>query len=458
MIVYMRKLKQKIERLKWIKFEESKLRSGVLVQRERAVKRDQIEVKMSTTYVDDIFMISSTIEKGWRYCKIRKMMVWSKESEKEDENVLGDVRTALIMKELANDLDPDIKMKIDTPSLNQTGRLPVLDLEVWMTYENGIARIKHKFYEKPMASGYVIHKNSALSWKTKKNALVGEVRRRILNTSYDVFDIEGPEMMDKLCYKMLKSGYNQWERNIIISEGMSCVANIKEKVENGERPLYRMGEWKKLERGIQKIRKGKSWYGKSTETVLFVQATPNEELRKQVQLEADKSGLKIKVCEKGGRTIRSLLQRSDVLPQMSCGDTECVVCNTKEEGKCRKENCGYKIYCKACKINPDTDGKIVPAEMHGETSRSAKVRCKEHYNALKKKKNSNLYEHLIEMHGGDESIEFGYEVTGVFVKDVLGRQLDEARRIERFGGTRLNDKEEWVQPASVTVGAYRSQF
>ena len=48
--------------------------------------------------------------------------------------------------------------------------------------------------------------------------------------------------------------------------------------------------------------------------------------------------------------------------------------------------------------------------------------------------------------------------TGVFVKDVLGRQLDEARRIERFGGTRLNDKEEWVQPASVTVGAYRSQF
>ena len=66
MIVNMRKLKQKIERLKWIKFEESKLRSGVLVQRERAVKRDQIDVKMSTTYVDDIFMISSTIEKGWR--------------------------------------------------------------------------------------------------------------------------------------------------------------------------------------------------------------------------------------------------------------------------------------------------------------------------------------------------------------------------------------------------------
>ena len=62
-------------------------------------------------------------------------------------------------------------MKIDTPSMNATGRLPVLDLEVWMSYDNGVARIKHKFYEKPMASTYVIHKNSALSWSTKKMLL-----------------------------------------------------------------------------------------------------------------------------------------------------------------------------------------------------------------------------------------------------------------------------------------------
>ena len=456
MIVNMRKLKQKIESLKWICKEESKLRSGVIVQKERIVKRDKIDVKISTTYVDDLFMISSTIEKGWRYNNTRKLMVWSKETEKEDENVEGDVRTALVMKAVANDLDPDIKMKIDTPSMNATGRLPVLDLEVWMSYDNGVARIKHKFYEKPMASTYVIHKNSALSWSTKKNALVGEVRRRILNTSTDVLEIEGPEMIDRFCYKMLKSGYNQWERSIIVSEGMACVNNIKEKAQNGERPLYRIGEWKKLERGIRKIKK--SWYGKTTETVLFVQATPNEELRKKIQKEADKSGLRIKVCEKGGRTIRSLLQRSDVSPQMSCGDDQCVICKTKETGRCGKENCGYKIYCKVCRDNPNAEGKIIPAEMHGETSRSSKIRCREHYNALKRKKNSNLYEHLVDMHGGDETVEFGYEVTGVFMKDVLGRQLDEARRIERFGGTRLNDKEEWVQPASVTVGAYRSQF
>ena len=56
----------------------------------------------------------------------------------------------------------------------------------------------------------------------------------------------------------------------------------------------------------------------------------------------------------------------------------------------------YKIYCKVCKVNPNTDVKVIPAEMHEETSRSAKVRR-------------------------------------VFIRDILGRQLYEARRIERDG-------------------------
>ena len=47
-----------------------------------------------------------------------------------------------------------------------------------------------------------------------------------------------------------------------------------------QRPLYRLRSWKKLERNIDKIRKTKTWYGRKTETVLFVQATKNELLRK----------------------------------------------------------------------------------------------------------------------------------------------------------------------------------
>ena len=143
---------------------------------------------------------------------------------------------------------------------------------------------------------------------------------------------------------------------------------------------------------------------------------------------------------------------------MSCGYEDCVICKTKEDGKCGKENCGYKIYCKRCKTQLNPQGELVPAEMHGESSRCARVRCGEHYAALRRGKNSNLFEHVRDFHNGDESVEFGFEVTGLFQRDTLGRQLEEAMRIESFGGTRMNDKEEWVQPASITVGAYRTQY
>ena len=47
---------------------------------------------------------------------------------------------------------------------------------------------------------------------------------------------------------------------------------------------------------------------------MFVQATPKEILKKAVQSEAESIGLKIKVIEKGGRDVKSILQRSDIQP------------------------------------------------------------------------------------------------------------------------------------------------
>ena len=81
------------------------------------------------------------------------------------------------------------------------------------------------------------------------------------------------------------------------------------------------------------------------ETVEFCQAIPNEILRKAVQEEAGKSGLNIRIIEKGGRRIKSMLQRSDVKPEKSCNDPTYVVCLTSSKGQCRKENLGYVISC-----------------------------------------------------------------------------------------------------------------
>ena len=83
------------------------------------------------------------------------------------------------------------------------------------------------FYEKSMSSKYVILRSSALSWTTKKMALAGEVCRRLLNTSPELVKTGlAEEEIEKLCYRMLISGYNLWERSIIVKEGRSRYHNI----------------------------------------------------------------------------------------------------------------------------------------------------------------------------------------------------------------------------------------
>ena len=66
---------------------------------------------------------------------------------------------------------------------------------------------------------------------------------------------------------------------MFVTKGTASFDNLSTKAEEGQEHLNRLSKWRKLERGINKIRKAKNWYGKNTETVLFVQATKNEVLR-----------------------------------------------------------------------------------------------------------------------------------------------------------------------------------
>ena len=56
----------------------------------------------------------------------------------------------------------------------------------------------------------------------------------------------------------------------------------------------------------------------------------------------------VKVVERGGRQVKSLLQKSDVHPQDQCWDNGCHVCLTGGGGKCNVERVVYKIWCVYC--------------------------------------------------------------------------------------------------------------
>ena len=137
---------------------------------------------------------------------------------------------------------------------------------------------------------------------------------------------------------------------------------------------------------MHKLKKQRKWYGKTKGAVIFMQATPGECLKKAVQEVCDRSGLRVKVVEKGGRNVRQILQKSDVGCSGKCGREECMICVTQAGGgNCYKEGVGYKIWCTQC----DEDGMDILL-LCMVKRKSARKRVGEHYEALLKRKDSNL--------------------------------------------------------------------
>ena len=162
--------------------------------------------------------------------------------------------------------------------------------------------------------------------------------------------------------------YSEYYRGVIVREVLARVKNIKKKVDSDLRPLYRMAKWKKQERGIEKKLKAKICGG-NCETVVFVQATPGEMLKNRIQ------------------------QRFNVEPRKRCWDQNCPVCLSEEKGMCNMENVGYSILCSMCWNNEDKlNGPINERKfiMHGETIRTARIRCNEHRAALLRQINEAL--------------------------------------------------------------------
>ena len=81
----------------------------------------------------------------------------------EDALVPADLRTAVVLKTIANQTSPMILMKEDVSSNHSYGTLPILDLEVWVSGQ----KVFHRFYKKPISSRKVVHARSALSISVK---------------------------------------------------------------------------------------------------------------------------------------------------------------------------------------------------------------------------------------------------------------------------------------------------
>ena len=117
----------------------------------------------------------------WRYDRANNRMV-------HNNNILGDeadesreCRTVRILREVADSLEENIQFTTDSPENHPGGRMPVLDLKVWIGIVGEKPVMFHTFYKKEVVLRYI--KRSAMSMAVKRNTLIQEALRRLRNVS-----------------------------------------------------------------------------------------------------------------------------------------------------------------------------------------------------------------------------------------------------------------------------------
>ena len=129
-----------------------------------------------------------------------------------------------------------------------------------------------------------------------------------------------------------------------------------------------------------------------------------------------KSDLRVKVVEGTGKSIKSMLQKSDPFNTSDCQPPqrdECPVC-ASGNGGCRREGVTYEITCDSC------------SHIYvGETPDNTHHRGKQHAYSLRRKYESNaLCKHLVTVHArrGPSPPVFKIRVTRTFGNDCLLRR------------------------------------
>ena len=253
-----------------------------------------------------------------------------------------------------------------------------------------------------------------------------------------------PVLMDYLA-RMMEAGYNEHYRKVTLERALAVFDKMKEKENEGIQPINRPKDWNLADRRKQKNRKQRSWGTRGGFIApIIIPSTPNSELLKMMREVArteSEPGLRFKIVERGGTTIKRQVQNSNSTGQLGCQSGDCPACQggRGQGGNCRRSNVQYEFACNLC---PEERKHVYIRE----TARNLYTRGKEHAsNFAARNKESFMKKHQEEQHHGAEA-NFTATVTGRFT-DCLSRQVSEGVQIRRSKHTVLNSKTEWHQPA-----------
>ena len=167
--------------------------------------------------------------------------------------------------------------------------------------------------------------------------------------------------------------------------------------------------------------------------MICVSVTPRSEIRNTMQEIANKKGIKIRIVEKVGKTLKNTLQKSNPFPNTTCN---CMICQSGQVGTCRKQGVIYQIECERC-------GDIYT----GETARNGYTRVDEHMSMMiNKNEESVLLKHMKIKHPNEETPKFSAKIVKSYKHNSLKRQVAEGVHIRHNRGESMNSCLEFNTP------------
>ena len=342
-----------------------------------------------------------------------------------------------LLKMIANEIHPSIQLTIECPSNFTDKKMPMLDIKVWIEYdETGKPKIMYEYYYKMITSKALIHAKSAMDWKIKRTVITQQIITILKNCSKDLPWERKCHHINDMVKRLQFSGYDKKFRYEVVNSALNAYRIMEENDHNRTKPMYRTKEEILKERNETRTQKKENWFKKGGyQSVIFVQATKDSKLKKDYEKAIQQSKFKIKVIEQTGKPLIRMLQMSDPFRKENCGRQDCHICQSGGKGRCYVQDVTYKIECLGC-----------DHVLNGETSISAYTRVGQHIQDLSNNNTDNfssLRNHCEKKHQGVVQ-QFKSSVTKTFKDDSMKRQITEAMKIKAIPPERsMNSRLEW---------------
>ena len=284
---------------------------------------------------------------------------------------------------------------------------------------------------KDVSSRMVINAQSAHGERMKENVNINECMRVMRNCSDGVGEKNVKEHLTYYMKRMQVSGYSVDKRFEVVRKAFQREEKKGREIGNRSKNVRK---------------KGHEWYLKDGkyDSLIVVDATPKERLKKTVESVAKKHGVKVKVVEKRGRTLKGMLQKSNPFGVQECKKRDCVVCRNSMGVDCRKRGVVYEIECQE---------EMCKKKYIGQTGRTLYERFKGHEQRVAGRVNGGVMgpvEKHREEHG-NRDFRYSVRIRDSLYGKATKRIISEVVRIDNLErGESFNRKQGWTH-----TGLYR---